>query len=193
MFARFTDRARKVMALANKEAQQFNHDYIGSEHILLGLLEEGTGVGANVLKNLNVDSRALRREVEKLTKNGPAVVALGRLPQTPKAKKVLEHAIVESGRLNHNYVGTEHLLLGLLHERDAVAAKALVNLGLNLEQLRKEVLDLLGAGVEAEEIAPSSPRPADRELAEVVQAWPGLHPAIRQGILAMVRSRGTEG
>src|SRR2546429_3900205 len=151
MFERFTDRARKVMALANQEAQRFNHEYIGTEHILLGLVKEGSGVGANVLKNLDVDLRKVRLEVEKLVKSGPDMVTMGKLPQTPRAKKVIEYAIEEARNLNHNYVGTEHLLLGLLREHDGVAAQVLMNLGLKLEEVREEVLNLLGAGVESEE------------------------------------------
>ncbi|MCA9245082.1 MAG: NDP-hexose 4-ketoreductase, partial [Phycisphaerales bacterium] len=151
MFERFTDRARKVMALANQEAQRFNHDYIGTEHILLGLVKEGSGVGANVLKNLGVDLRKVRLEVEKLVKSGPEMVTMGKLPQTPRAKRVIEYAIEEARNLNHNYVGTEHLLLGLLREHDGVAAQVLTNLGLRLEDVREEVLNLLGAGVEPEE------------------------------------------
>jgi ATP-dependent Clp protease ATP-binding subunit ClpC len=151
MFERFTDRARKVMALANQEAQRFNHEYIGTEHILLGLVKEGSGVGANVLKNLDVDLRKVRIEVEKLVKSGPDMVTMGKLPQTPRAKKVIEYAIEEARNLNHNYVGTEHLLLGLLREHDGVAAQVLMNLGLKLEEVREEVLNLLGAGVETEE------------------------------------------
>jgi len=151
MFERFTDRARKVMALANQEAQRFNHEYIGTEHILLGLVKEGSGVGANVLKNLDVDLRKVRLEVEKLVKSGPDMVTMGKLPQTPRAKKVIEYAIEEARSLNHNYVGTEHLLLGLLREQDGVAAQVLMNLGLKLEDVREEVLNLLGAGLEAEE------------------------------------------
>src|SRR5438477_12249003 len=153
MFERFTDRARKVMALANQEAQRFNHEYIGTEHILLGLVKEGSGVGANVLKNLDVDLRKVRLEVEKLVKSGPDMVTMGKLPQTPRAKKVIEYAIEEARSLNHNYVGTEHLLLGLLREHDGVAAQVLMNLGLKLEEVREEVLNLLGAGVENEEPA----------------------------------------
>jgi len=145
MFERFTDRARKVMALANQEAQRFNHEYIGTEHILLGLVKEGSGVGANVLKNLDVDLRKVRLEVEKLVKPGPEMVTMGKLPQTPRAKKVIEYAIEEARNLNHNYVGTEHLLLGLLREHDGVAAQVLMNLGLKLEEVREEVLNLLGA------------------------------------------------
>src|SRR5690242_14693103 len=151
MFERFTDRARKVMALANQEAQRFNHEYIGTEHILLGLVKEGSGVGANVLKNLDVDLRKVRLEVEKLVKSGPDMVTMGKLPQTPRAKKVIEYAIEEARNLNHNYVGTEHLLLGLLREHDGVAAQVLMNLSLKLEEVREEVLNLLGAGVESEE------------------------------------------
>ncbi len=150
MFERFTDRARKVMALANQEAQRFNHEYIGTEHILLGLVKEGSGVGANVLKNLDVDLRKVRLEVEKLVKAGPEMVTMGKLPQTPRAKKVIEYAIEEARNLNHNYVGTEHLLLGLLREHDGVAAQVLMNLGLKLEEVREEVLNLLGAGSESE-------------------------------------------
>jgi len=151
MFERFTDRARKVMALANQEAQRFNHEYIGTEHILLGLVKEGSGVGANVLKNLEVDLRKVRLEVEKLVKSGPNMVTMGKLPQTPRAKKVIEYAIEEARNLNHNYVGTEHLLLGLLREQDGVAAQVLMNLGLKLDEVREEVLNLLGASAEAEE------------------------------------------
>ena len=150
MFERFTDRARKVMALANQEAQRFNHEYIGTEHILLGLVKEGSGVGATVLKNLDIDLRKVRIEVEKLVKSGPDMVTMGRLPQTPRAKKVIEYAIEEARNLGHNYVGTEHLLLGLLREKDGVAAQVLMNLGLKLEEVREEVLNLLGAGVETE-------------------------------------------
>ncbi len=148
MFERFTDRARKVMALANQEAQRFNHEYIGTEHILLGLVKEGSGVGATVLKNLDVDIKKLRLEIEKLVKSGPDMVTMGKLPQTPRAKKVVEYAIEEARALNHNYVGTEHILLGLLRESEGIAAQVLMNLGLKLEEVRQEVLNLLGAGVD---------------------------------------------
>jgi len=151
MFERFTDRARKVMALANQEAQRFNHEYIGTEHILLGLVKEGSGVGATVLKNLDVDVKKLRLEVEKLVKSGPDMVTMGKLPQTPRAKKVIEYAIEEARALNHNYVGTEHILLGLLRETEGIAAQVLMNLGLKLEDVRQEVLNLLGASSVDEE------------------------------------------
>ena len=148
MYERFTDRARKVMQLANQEAQRFNHEYIGTEHILLGLVKEGSGVAANVLKNLEVDLRKIRLEVEKIVQSGPDMVTMGKLPQTPRAKKVVEYAMEEARNLNHNYVGTEHLLLGLIREQEGVAAQVLMNLSLKLEDVREEVLNLLGHGVE---------------------------------------------
>jgi ATP-dependent Clp protease ATP-binding subunit ClpC len=151
MYERFTDRARKVMQLANQEAQRFNHEYIGTEHVLLGLVKEGSGVAANVLKNLDVDLRRIRNEVEKIVQSGPDMVTMGKLPQTPRAKKVIEYAMEEARNLNHNYVGTEHLLLGLLREQEGVAAQVLMNLGLKLEDVREEVLNLLGHGVEGGE------------------------------------------
>jgi ATP-dependent Clp protease ATP-binding subunit ClpC len=156
------------MALANQEAQRFNHEYIGTEHVLLGLIKEGSGVGANVLRNLGVDLPKVRMEIEKLVKAGPDMVTMGKLPQTPRAKKVVEYAIEEARNLNHNYVGTEHLLLGLLREHDGVAAQVLLNLGLKLEEVRAEVLSLLGAGLEPEgmEDGPSSAPPEGRPGAQ---------------------------
>jgi ATP-dependent Clp protease ATP-binding subunit ClpC len=151
MYERFTDRARKVMQLANQEAQRFNHEYIGTEHVLLGLIKEGSGVAANVLKNLDVDLRKIRLEVEKLVQSGPDMVTMGKLPQTPRAKKVIEYSMEEARNLNHNYVGTEHILLGLLREQEGVAAQVLMNLGLKLEEVREEVLNLLGHGIEGSE------------------------------------------
>jgi ATP-dependent Clp protease ATP-binding subunit ClpC len=151
MYERFTDRARKVMQLANQEAQRFNHEYIGTEHILLGLVKEGSGVAANVLKNLDVDLRKIRLEVEKIVQSGPDMVTMGKLPQTPRAKKVIEYSMEEARNLNHNYVGTEHILLGLLREQEGVAAQVLMNLGLKLEEVREEVLNLLGHGMEPSE------------------------------------------
>ena len=146
MYERFTDRARKVMALANQETQRFNHEYIDTPHILLGLVKEGGGVGANVLKNHDVDMKKLRLEVKKFIKPGPDVVTMGKMPQTPQAKDVIKYAIEESRSLNHNYVGTEHILFGLLREPESIAAKILTNLGLKLEDVRQEGLNLLGAG-----------------------------------------------
>jgi len=143
MFERFTDRARKVMQLANKEAQRLNHEYIGTEHILLGLVKEGAGVAARVLKDLEIDLHKIRLEVERVVESGPDMVTMGKLPQTPRAKKVIEYSIEEARNLNHNYVGTEHLLLGLLREQESVAAQVLMNLGLKLEDVREEVLEFV--------------------------------------------------
>ncbi len=195
MFERFTDRARKVMALATQEAQRFNHEYVGTEHILLGLVQEGTGVGANVLKNLGVDLQKVRMEVERLAKSGPEMVTMGKLPQTPRAKKVIEYAIEEARNLDHNYVGTEHLLLGLLREGEGVAAQVLMNMGLKLDEVREEVLHLLGAGDSAEgeaaeamrQIAEGEGAEARRQIEEVVRAWLHLPAAVRRDILTIVR------
>jgi ATP-dependent Clp protease ATP-binding subunit ClpC len=145
MFDRFTDRAKKVMALARQEAQRFNHEYIGTEHMLLGLIQEGSGVAANVLKAMNVDLERIRQEIEKIVKTGPPTVTSGQLPFTPRAKKVLELSMEEASQLGHNYIGTEHLLLGLIREQEGIAAQVLMNLNIKLEDVRQEVLEFLGA------------------------------------------------
>ena len=145
MFDRFTDRAKKVMSFARQEAMKFNHEYIGTEHILLGLVQEGSGVAANVLKNMTVDLDKIRHEVEKIVKTGPSMVTMGQLPFTPRAKKVLELSLEEASQLSHNYIGTEHLLLGLIRENEGIAAQVLMNLGVKLEEVREEVLEFLGA------------------------------------------------
>ena len=151
MFDRFTDRAKKVMNLARQEAQRFNHEYLGTEHVLLGLVQEGSGVAANVLKNMGIDLNKIRTEVEKIVKTGPSMVTMGQLPFTPRAKKVLELSMEEAGNLGHNYIGTEHLLLGLIKENEGIAAQVLMNLGVKLEDVREEVLDFLGADTADEE------------------------------------------
>jgi ATP-dependent Clp protease ATP-binding subunit ClpC len=140
------------MQLANSEAQRFNHEYIGTEHILLGLVKEGTGVAANILKNLDVDLRKIRLEVERLVRAGPDMVTMGKLPKTPLAEKVIEYAIEESRNLNHNHVGTEHLLLGLLRDYQATAGEVLRKLNLTEENVRAELQYLLlDQAVEAQE------------------------------------------
>jgi ATP-dependent Clp protease ATP-binding subunit ClpA len=144
MYERIDDPARRVIQLANQEAQHLGHDYIGTEHILLGLVKLGSGVAADVLKNLDIDLRTIRREVEKIVQGEPDELTLGKLLQTPRAKKVVEYAIEEARTLNHDYVGTEHLLLGLLREQEGVAAQVLMNLGLKLEDIREKVLNALG-------------------------------------------------
>ncbi|MBM4054473.1 MAG: ATP-dependent Clp protease ATP-binding subunit [Planctomycetes bacterium] len=145
MFDRFTDRARKVMALAREEARRFNHEYIGTEHILLGLVKEGSGVAANVLQNLDIELKKIRLEIEKIVQSGSDLVSVGQLPFTPRVKKVLEYAMEEARALGHNYIGTEHLLLGLLKEQEGVAAQVLLNLGVKPEEVREEVIGLLGS------------------------------------------------
>jgi len=177
MYERFTDRARKVMQLANQEAQRFNHEYIGTEHILLGLIKEGSGVAANVLKNLDIDLRKIRLEVEKLVQSGPDMVTMGKLPQTPRAKKVIEYSMEEARNLNHNYVGTEHILLGLLREQEGVAAQVLMNLGLKLEEVRDEVLNLLGHG-EGPEAAERGGGLAGASLGEAQRSGKSKTPAL---------------
>src|SRR5438445_12226582 len=144
MYERFTDRAPKVLQLANQEAQRLNREYIGTEHILLGLVKEGSGVAANVLKNLDIDLRTVRLEVEQLVQPSPEVGTPGKLPQTPRARKVIEYSIEEARNLNHNYVGTEHLLLGLLREQMGVGAQVLMNVGLRLEDVREEMVNIVG-------------------------------------------------
>ena len=166
MFDKFTDRARKIIALAQKEAERFRHDYIGTEHLLLGLVKEGSGVAVTALNNLSVDVEKVRREVEKLVVIADKPAPSGPLPFTPQAKRVLELASEEARGLGHPYIGTEHILLGLLSEQDSVAAQVLINLDLKLEDVRSEILDLLGAsdvskppgnGATLEEKAPAAP------------------------------------
>ena len=172
MFERLTDRARRVMELAEQEARRFNHEYIGTEHILLGLVEEAGGRGANVLKTSGVDLNKVRLEVEKLVKSGPDPVAKGKLPSTPRAKEVVKHALKEAKRLHHNYIGTEHLLVALLLEGEGVAAQVLMNLGIELENVRREVSRLLAVQqtsgtTEDQEL--SGPAPANSQTLEYVQ------------------------
>ena len=147
MFNRFTERARKVILLAKEEAKRFNHDYIGTEHILLGLIREGEGVAAAVLASLGLTPDKIRLEVEKLVQPGPATIVSGDIPFTPKAKKAIELAMDEARSLGHNYIGTEHLLLGLIREGEGVASQVLMNFGLNLDSVRMEVMNLLGSSI----------------------------------------------
>lgn len=145
MFNRFTERARKVIILAKEEAKRFNHDYIGTEHILLGLIREGEGVAATVLEKMGVSLENIRIEIEKLVQPGPATQIIGDLPFTPRAKKALELAAEEARSLGHNYIGTEHLLLGLIREEEGVASQVLLNLNLDLSTVRNKVMEVLGS------------------------------------------------
>ena len=148
----FTDRVRKVLAMAREEAIRLQHDYVGTEHILLGLIREGEGVAAAVLTNLNVDLDQIHESVDASVRKGKATIALGELPYTSRAKKVLEFAMAEARDFNHSYVGTEHLLLGLLREEKGIAAQVLNSLGVTLEEARGETLKVLGS-----DVSPSEP------------------------------------
>jgi ATP-dependent Clp protease ATP-binding subunit ClpC len=145
MFNRFTERARKVIVLAKEEARRFNHDYIGTEHLLLGLIREGEGVAAAVLQKVGLSLESIRLEIEKLVQPGPSTQILGDIPFTPRSKKSLELAAEEARALGHNYIGTEHLLLGLIREEEGVASQVLLNLGLDLNRVRSEIMEILGS------------------------------------------------
>jgi ATP-dependent Clp protease ATP-binding subunit ClpC len=152
----FTDRVRKVLAMAREEAIRLQHDYVGTEHILLGLIREGEGVAAAVLANLNVDLEQIQERIEESVRKGKATIALGELPYTSRAKKVLEYAMAEARELNHSYVGTEHLLLGLLREEKGIAAQVLNSLGVSLEDARAETLKLLGSDISSSQSSSGS-------------------------------------
>src|SRR6478609_9508823 len=141
-FEKFTERARKVLSLAQDEAQRFNHNYIGTEHLLLGLVREGDGVAAKVLANLGVELQKVRSAVEFIIGRGDRIV-LGEIGLTPRAKKVIELAVDEARRLNHHYIGTEHLLLGLVRKGEGIAAGVLESLGVNLEKVRTKTIQVL--------------------------------------------------
>src|SRR5579864_607540 len=142
MFERFTDRARRVIVLAQEEARMLNHNYIGTEHILLGLVREGEGVAAEALESLEISLDAVRQQVEEIIGRGQEAPS-GHIPFTPRAKKVLELSLRESLQLGHNYIGTEHILLGLIREGDGVAAQVLVRLGADLNRVLQQVIQLL--------------------------------------------------
>ena len=142
MFERFSDRARRVVVLAQEEARMLNHDYIGTEHILLGLIHEGEGVAAEALESLGISLDAVRQQVEEIIGQGK-VPPSGNIPFTPRAKKVLELSLRESLQLGHNHIGTEHILLGLIREGEGVAAQVLVKLGADLDRVRQQVTELI--------------------------------------------------
>lgn len=162
MFDRFTDRARKVMGLAREEAHKYNDQYIGTEHILLGILSERNGVAANVLRFLEVKEDQVREEIRKIVQNGPTMVSLGQLPFTPRSKVVLEFAMEEANKLLHSYIGTEHLLLGLIRENEGVAGQVLLSIGLTADIVREEILAVLGAATQ--------PATAPSEVVDPVEA-----------------------
>ena len=143
-YERFTDRARKVMTLANQQAMRLHHQQLDTEHMLLGLAAEGSGIAAHVLKNLGVDFESCRLQVEKLAPPLSQPATVGELPLSSRLTQLIEMSLQEAAKLNHHYVGTEHLILGLARQKDGVAAQALANLGLKLLDIRHEVLNLLG-------------------------------------------------
>jgi ATP-dependent Clp protease ATP-binding subunit ClpC len=165
VFERFTDRSRRVVVLAQEEARMLNHNYIGTEHVLLGLIHEGEGVACRALESLGISLESVRHQVAEIIGTGERV-SDGHIPFTPRAKKVLELALREALKLHHAYVGTEHILLGLLREGQGVGAQVLRNLGADLETVRSEVIGLLGgmtaagtlAGGRAEEPQGEAPR-----------------------------------
>jgi ClpA/ClpB-like protein len=158
-FDSFTDRARKVLTLAQDEAQRFNHNYIGTEHLLLGLVREGQGVAARVLMNMGVELAKVRSAVEFIIGRGVSPPVIGEMALTPRAKRVIELAIDEARRLGHNYIGTEHLLLGLMREGEGIAAGVLGSLGVSLDKVRHEVIRTLAesARLTREDIPGSGP------------------------------------
>uniref|UniRef100_A0A832MLJ5 ATP-dependent Clp protease ATP-binding subunit n=1 Tax=Eiseniibacteriota bacterium TaxID=2212470 RepID=A0A832MLJ5_UNCEI len=156
MHDKFTERVRKVIYLAREEAARLQHDYIGTEHLLLGVIREGEGIAATVLNNLGLDLDRIRQEVENMVSASGGTMTIGEIPFTPRAKRVLELAVEEARSLGHNYVGTEHLLLGLIREGEGVAAKVLLELGVDRKRVREETLKLLGG-------APSAGASAERE------------------------------
>src|SRR5438093_9685698 len=161
----FTPRAQQVLALARKEADRFNHNFVGTEHLLLGLIKRGQGVAVNVLQKLGLDLETVRMEVEKQVGTGPDQKMIGNIPYTPRVKKVLALAAKEAKALNHTYVGTEHILLGLLREGDGVAARVLKNLDVDIEQTRQEILKELDPNFNAQEesAVPEAPEKAPAE------------------------------
>jgi ATP-dependent Clp protease ATP-binding subunit ClpC len=164
MFERFTDRARRVVVLAQEEARMLSHNYIGTEHILLGLAHEGEGVAAKALEGLGIHLEAVRQQVEQIIGKGQQAPS-GHIPFTPRAKKVLELSLRESLQLGHDYIGTEHILLGLIREGDGVAAQVLVRLGADLNRVRAEVIKLVHGGRgEEERVVGPRPSPAIRDV-----------------------------
>jgi ATP-dependent Clp protease ATP-binding subunit ClpC len=155
-YSRFTDRARKVLRLAEEAAHRWRSGYLATEHILLGLLMEGQGVGAHVLMNLGVDIHGLRAQVETFVPTGPPIATTSDIPRTPRARNVVEFSKLEARSLNHNYVGTEHILLALLREKEGAAAQILMNAGLRHVDVRDEALNLLGHRLSQRHRAPGN-------------------------------------
>jgi len=191
MFERFTDRARRVVVLAQEEARMLNHNYIGTEHILLGLIHEGEGVAAKGLESLGISLEAVRSQVEEIIGQGQQAPS-GHIPFTPRAKKVLELSLREALQLGHNYIGTEHILLGLIREGEGVAAQVLVKLGADLNRVRQQVIQLL-SGYQGKEAVASGPAEGTPSTSLVLdQFGRNLTTAAREGKLDPVIGREKE-
>ncbi|HLJ07928.1 MAG TPA: Clp protease N-terminal domain-containing protein, partial [Acidimicrobiia bacterium] len=193
MFERFTDRARRVVVLAQEEARLLNHNYIGTEHILLGLMHEGEGVAAKALESLGISLEAVRQQVEEIIGQGQQAPS-GHIPFTPRAKKVLELSLREALQLGHNYIGTEHILLGLIREGDGVAAQVLVKLGADLNRVRQQVIQLLHGyqGKEPTSAASGSTEAAPSTSLVLDQFGRNLTQGAREGKLDPVIGREKE-
>src|SRR5471030_718687 len=192
MFERFTDRARRVVVLAQEEARMLNHNYIGTEHILLGLIHEGEGVAAKALESLGISLEAVRQQVEEIIGQGQQAPS-GHIPFTPRAKKVLELSLREALQLGHNYIGTEHILLGLIREGEGVAAQVLVKLGADLNRVRQQVIQLLSGYQGKQEAATGGPAEGTQSTSLVLdQFGRNLTQAAREGKLDPVIGREKE-
>lgn len=192
MFERFTDRARRVVVLAQEEARMLNHNYIGTEHILLGLIHEGEGVAAKALESLGISLEGVRQQVEEIIGQGQSAPS-GHIPFTPRAKKVLELSLREALQLGHNYIGTEHILLGLIREGEGVAAQVLVKLGADLNRVRQQVIQLLHGYQGKEPTAAGGPAEAAPSTSLVLdQFGRNLTQAAREGKLDPVIGREKE-
>jgi hypothetical protein len=187
-FDRYTDRARETMRLASDEARRLNHEYVETEHVLLGLVREGTGVGANILLCLGVKLDRVREQIEKLVKRGAEPVTVDPLPRTPRVTRMLERAAAEARKLGHNYVGTEHLLLGLISEQDGIAAQVLTALGLSLEQIRNETINLLGGLLPEEAMATT-----DQEIVKLAAMMSSPPAAMQSPEMATLMGQSIDG
>src|SRR5579859_3619624 len=190
-FDKFTDRARKVLTLAQDEAQRFNHNYIGTEHLLLGLVREGEGVAARVLENMNVELSKVRTAVEFIIGRGDRPV-VGEVGLTPRAKRVIELAIDEARRLGHNYIGTEHLLLGLVREGEGIAAGVLESLGVSLDKVRSQVIYVLNQSAAYSQEGQGAPHGKSSKTPVIDQLGMDLTAAARAGKLDPVIGRFKE-
>ena len=189
MFERFTDRARRVVVLAQEEARLLNHNYIGTEHLLLGLIHEGRGVAARALESLGIGLEAVRQQVEGIIGRGQQAPS-GHVPFTPRAKKVLELSLREAHQLGHDYIGTEHILLGLIREGEGIAAQVLVRLGADLNRVRQQVIQLLH-GHQGKEPISAGEAPGGPRRGRVQPLVPSLVSALESRLSVIEQRLGT--